>query len=1323
MEARKDRIRRYIILAVVVATGLLNLVLPVLALHTARIPFPGLLVDPNLVVNAGGESDWPARTEITPPVTYPERITAVDGQPITNIRDYWNRLATYQVGDTIELTLVQPDNSRVPPNSSQPERTVSVPLINWSTSNLWNQFWLFYLTGLITFIIGTVTFYIRPKAESAQILALFASLVSVSMGALFDQVTTQYFVRLWVFALAVVGTANFLLANVFPHETRLFARYPILKWILFIPGILIGIWGQLWLHSSDPWAYAIPWRAAYFLNGVMLAGTWLLLGYRAFVSPSVLVRQQSRLILMGALLGFLPLFSYFSLAAANIPTPWLKFSLTIPPAVIYPLAIAYTIMRYRLLNVDVFLRQGVTFGAITLVLAIALTLLITGLTSALGSSFNLDNPVFLAFVIILVAFIFEPLRSRVQQSVDQYLFRQPVALDEYLRAFSRELTTAVNTEQVANVLLKYVAMGIPQATPHLYLPDLQNECYCEFTDQQGDNGHKQLIESDSAVVQFMREKNILIDLAEERAWPRTLREHREQVLALKAAVLAPMHNGQELLGWLAISPKENHQYFTPSELNYIEALADQAVVGLERASVISRLETRIAELDQLSQFSQALNFTIDPDALMELIYTNYHRMLGVVTLGIVLRDPETRKIYTAFYVEGDERYFECEGKDKLVENEHIRQVVETGQPLTTTDENGRTWIIAPLNAGAEALGALYTWHETHESHFRQRQEQLFAVLADRSAAALDRLQTRRQLEDRARQLEIINEVTFSLASTLELEPLLNLVLDKAMELLDTEAGTFMLIDEDTGELEFRVVRGPASQELVGTRLPIGTGLAGTVAQTGRPTIVNRAQEDRRWFSGVDANTEFHTESILTVPLLRQNTVQGVLQVINKRNGAPFDEEDQQLLMAFASQAVVALENARLLQQTDRALQERVNELFMLQQLDRDLNTTLELNHVLSLTLDWVLRICDATAGGIIIFDEDGRPYLHATRGYDPDFDPSSLDLEKGLVGYVLKTGQPHITGNVHEEEGYIPATFDTHSQMTLPIIHKQQLIGAIAIESNKFDAFTEKDLERAMRVTNHAAVAIANAILYEQVNAANMAKSEFVSMVSHELKTPMTSMRGYTDLMLSGMTGELTPQQRSFLETIAANIRRMSQQIQDLTDISRIETGRLRMEFAPTAFSSVVSETLQTIRPLAEEKNIELKLDLPVDLPLVMADKDRLVQVLTNLLSNACKYSPPETTVRVTVRPEIMNGENDHPQSVVLCAVQDEGYGISEEDQKKLFTKFFRADDPNIRKASGTGLGLSITKGIVELHGGKIWVESTLGKGTTFYFTIPQATD
>jgi len=970
---------------------------------------------------------------------------------------------------------------------------------------------------------------------------------------------------------------------------------------------------------------------------------------------------------------------------------------------------------YRLPDIHSILQIGVTY----LLLVVLFTLILMGLVIGLRSFIDTDNLFTWLLCALLIVLLFNPLRASIQKGVDKFIFRKPFALDELLRGYNQELLNAVDIDQLAAILFKYVNLAVEDTTPGLYFSDETQGGYCSYQ-----NNNEFMIETNSPIIGYFRETPGAIDLTEEKSWPTKLKQHQDELAGLNAAVIIPMSNGQELLGWITLSNRSSNQRFNSAQLDYFAALTNQSMIGLERANVIRRLEARVSELDVLSQFSQYISFTIVFDDLLELVYTNYQRLIDTDNFSVYWKDPESGRIFTAFYVEKDERISEKEGFDEVVEDQHILEVIRTGQMMISQDENDHTFIILPLNAGADTLGALHTICKQPNFKLSQRQERLLSVFADRTAIALDRLQTRQQLEIRARQMEIINEVTFSLASTLELEPLLNLILDKAMELLDTEAGTFMLTVEDTGELEFRVVRGPTSHDLIGTRLPIGTGLAGTAAQTGRPILVNKVQEDKRWFNQVDAASDFQTQSILTAPLLRQSAVLGVVQVINKRNGAPFNEEEQTLLTAFAGQAVVALENARLVEQTDKALQDRVNELFLLQQLDRDLNTTLELDQVLNLALDWIIRICRGTGGSIALANNDGKLHLAAVRGQDESFDITSIDgddLDGDLIKRVYESGEPLNTPNIHQEDKFFRISDSIHSQITLPIIHKQRHIGVISIGSDQFDAFDQEMLESAVRATNHAAGAIANANLYEQVNEANLAKSEFVSMVSHELKTPMTSMRGYTDLMLSGMTGELSQQQKNFLETIAANIRRMSKQIQDLTDISRIETGRLRMEKAPIAFSNIVSETLQSVQGPCDSKNIELHLDLPSDLPLILADKERLVQVLTNLISNACKYSPPKTKVDIILKSEPIALKEGHtPIPMIVCSVKDNGYGISEDDQKKLFTKFFRAEDPNIRKATGTGLGLSITKGIIEMHGGKIWVESELGSGTTFYFAIPQ---
>ena len=228
--------------------------------------------------------------------------------------------------------------------------------------------------------------------------------------------------------------------------------------------------------------------------------------------------------------------------------------------------------------------------------------------------------------------------------------------------------------------------------------------------------------------------------------------------------------------------------------------------------------------------------------------------------------------------------------------------------------------------------------------------------------------------------------------------------------------------------------------------------------------------------------------------------------------------------------------------------------------------------------------------------------------------------------------------------------------------------------------------------------------------AANRSKTEFVSVVSHELKLPMTSIKGYSDLMLSGATGQLNENQTNFLTTIRNNVNRMATLVSDLADISRIESGNLRLEPREVPVWDVIDEVVTLTRTQVTQKNQTVTVDIPKELPKAWCDRNRLAQILTNLVSNANKYTPEGGAIVVHATRE---------GNLIQIKVEDNGLGMTPEDQQKLFSKFFRSADDKVREAPGTGLGLSITKNLIELQGGKIWFESEFRKGTSFFFTIP----
>jgi len=234
----------------------------------------------------------------------------------------------------------------------------------------------------------------------------------------------------------------------------------------------------------------------------------------------------------------------------------------------------------------------------------------------------------------------------------------------------------------------------------------------------------------------------------------------------------------------------------------------------------------------------------------------------------------------------------------------------------------------------------------------------------------------------------------------------------------------------------------------------------------------------------------------------------------------------------------------------------------------------------------------------------------------------------------------------------------------------------------------------------------------DEAIAANKSKSEFISLVSHELKLPMTSIKGYSDLMLSGATGQLNDNQTNFLTTIRKNVDRMATLVSDLADISRIESGNMRLEPREVPVWDVIDEIVALTRTQVTDKEQTVVVNIPEELPKSWCDRNRLAQILTNLISNANKYTPARGTITV---------EAIQVDKMIQISVIDNGLGMTQEDQDKLFSKFFRSADDKVREAPGTGLGLSITKNLIELQGGKVWFESEYRKGTTFHFTVPIA--
>jgi signal transduction histidine kinase len=547
------------------------------------------------------------------------------------------------------------------------------------------------------------------------------------------------------------------------------------------------------------------------------------------------------------------------------------------------------------------------------------------------------------------------------------------------------------------------------------------------------------------------------------------------------------------------------------------------------------------------------------------------------------------------------------------------------------------------------------------------------------------------------RLAALYRVSQSLGVSLNLDDVLTQVMDAVIELTGAERGFLTLIDAHTKELHLRAARNIERETLYHEDMEVSRTVIQSVVENGKGVVTTDAQSDPR-FAGQESVVVYSLKSILCAPLRARGDIIGVIYVENRAQSGIFTNEDLELLNTFASQAAVAIDNARLYTRTDQALSERVAELETINQIDQELNARLDLPHVLELTCQWAVRGTGASQSWITLFDEESGTLQLAAgplEGETPA--PNSR-----VIAAILEKPSPQTITSADGRYKYLVA----------PLRQAGETIGGIIISTANGGPLDDSALQYLGRLAGRATAAIENARLYQEVQQANESKSQFVALVTHELRIPLTSIKGYTDLIRQGAVGEVNEQQVSFLDVIRNNVERMAALISDLSDISRIERGKIKLELEAIYLQPYIEETLSGLQHRLDEKSQSLDINAPTALPKIYADPTRLVQVLTNLVSNAWKYTLEGGHICINAQ---------QADSFLRVEVVDNGIGISEEDQAKLFTQFFRSDSPAVREQTGWGLGLNVTKKLVEVMGGEIGSHSVLGEGSTFWFTVPLA--
>jgi len=1288
-----------------------------LAADWLRNPFIGGFFEHTLVLNGSNTSqEGESWAMYTLGFDVGDQLVMVDGTMISTSNQLKDILGSHAFGDRVTVEIRTTDGTL-------DKREITLQQLATA-----DRYAFFYIPEFLSFIFLAVSLWIfglRRTEPAGRAFSIFTTSLAIAISTLFDLYTSHTFTYIWTLALGLTGGSLIDLALGFPQEVRIVIGRPYLRWTGYLVGfaLVLNAFGTLF-NFDDPTAYIAEWQIIYGFVGLAAIFYFGMLLYHAVTSRSPVVKNQSRTILIGSLVAFGPMVIWF-LFSGKAFNPYL-----LPFLIVFPLVNGYVVLRFRLLRTDYWVRQGMVYALMTIFVVIAYGLFVSGM--ALILPMPSDNPYLVGGLVFVIAILLNPLRNRLQVMVDGTFFRGQRAYEDRIRTFGHEMTGALDIDSIGKVIRQQIMATLMPDILHIFTYDTLNDQYGALPGEDGRPTSDIRFASTSPLVQYFQKENIPLYL--DTVNPSPLLKGDEARLSLLGARLFISLSGEEKpVGWLALGSPLSGTAYTPKDLDYLEIISDQASVAISRVQTVVNLERRVQEMNALSRVSQGVNVTLTFDDVLELIFAQTSQIIPSTYFHISLYNKAANYFYYGFRVDDNDRMENLENQPLPSSLGLGQEIIRKGRPIITQDYKREcqsrnmmpsasgiyAWMGVPLNSGAETIGALSVGSKDATITYTRAQLDLLQAIADQTVGAIVKARLLQETEERAHQLATLNEITRQLTSTLEQEPLLHNILDNAVKILNCEAGTLFMMDDQTGDLIFRVTIGPVAGNLLGQRLPAGTGIVGRAVQTRAPVIENDAVHSVVRSNVVtDKQTGYTSRSLLAVPMQIKDRVLGVIEVINRRDGLPFVMDDQNILTAFAGQAAVAVENARLLALTDQELAARVEELQVMGRIVRELNASLDVDRAMNITLEYAMRLSNAEAG-LIGMLEGEQIRLMAYDGYEDVFtDPSNghLPVDMPTIKPALESGQPSQISLIDEgQKGILPTA---HTQVIIPIRREADVVGLLLLESV---SDSQENLAFLNRLSDNAAIAIYNAQLYAEVQRANIAKSDFVSFVAHELKNPMTSIKGYTELLAAGSVGPINEMQTNFLNTIKSNVERMSVLVSDLNDNAKIEAGRLRLDYKSVRIPDIVDDVLRSTKRQLEDKKQTVELQISDQMPNVWADPVRVGQVLTNLVSNAHKYTSEGGAVILGAQETENQWDPEGAKRVVHLWVKDNGIGISIEDQAKIFQKFFRSDDSKAREAPGTGLGLNITKSLVEMQGGRIWFESEFRHGTTFHITVPVA--
>ena len=735
--------------------------------------------------------------------------------------------------------------------------------------------------------------------------------------------------------------------------------------------------------------------------------------------------------------------------------------------------------------------------------------------------------------------------------------------------------------------------------------------------------------------------------------------------------------------------------------------------------------TRLAELVALQRIGHELNATFDMEQILDLLIRETVSLTPATHGSVLLYDAETAKLWPRAWYGYSQQQIDAVRRLQPERDPHsaygiVYRVLTSGQTDVIDDvrcdpayiellPTSRSELAAPIRHGAQTVGvidlespALGAFLPAHQRFVEAIAEQAGIAIgnAQRYAEQVARENVARQ---RAAQLRDLIEISHSLHS----EDVLDDVLDQIVQAIPATGGfrvAMLSLIEGAPPIVRRVAAAGIPLDVFETlqeiRQPLET-FAHIFQERYRvsQSYLLPHQERAQWETGLTPYTvlrertqwqegDWHPEDVLLVPLRdSRGCLMGWLSVDDPYDGRVPAVENIEVLELFVNEAASAIENARLYDEQETRVRTRTEELARAM---RRQVAEIEKTHA----------IVESISDAVLVFDQDGTTILaNPANALVLGLPPSAL------IGHPLEA--THFERALPKDQQMLDAVFRTAREARQALASGQDLVSIVFRAARRVIRVNFTPVPH-LGDDPPAMVAVFRDITAEAE--LDRMKSDFISMAAHELRTPMSSITGYVDLLMLGMLGPVNEQQTEFLQVVKDNTQRLMTLVNDLLDVSQIEDNTLRLTMESLSMSEIVSEAATTFQHQIASKQQQLVIQVPSNLPTVLGDRDRIVQVVTNLLSNAHKYSPSGAKIEIVGRRRDGQVEID---------VVDAGIGIAPEDQKQLFTRFFRAPNAVSTREDGTGLGLAICLEIVERHGGEIQVQSELGAGSTFRMILP----